>query len=388
MSANLKKLKVLIIDPHILIRQMLLRVIRDETDIQDLFTMVNSENTSTLLEIENLQPDLVFLGIESVDSRDFWLLKSIINMYPEIPVVLLTPLTPQGARTALKGLKVGAVDYITTPDTSQGVVLAERHFKKRVIPLVKAAAVINMQSDHGNQILLSEPSTVATQHKFKQKGAIDLVVIGGCLGGVRTLYDIISTLKEDMAVPVMIVQHMPKIYTNELAADLDIITPLNVREAKNKSILLPGQVYVAPGGYHTVLNNRGRRNIIKTHRGPREMKYRPSIDTLFKSAVNIYGDRVLGVILSGGGSDGVVGAEKVVAAGGEILVQSSRSSHLYDLPGQVQSVHASVKQYHSQQLGREILKRLKGRASSAGSYFIKKESNQLKNTISSSIFTE
>jgi two-component system chemotaxis response regulator CheB len=364
MSVEFKDKTVLIIDSRVLVRRMLSQILRDEANVSNLITMDNTRNDQTLVEIENLQPDLIFVGMETVHSKELWLIKSILNMYPKIPVVLLTSLTPQGAWAALSGLKLGAVEYITIPDSTQGVVLARKHFRKRLIPLIKALPKINMGAHQRKQVTITQTSTVTTQRKFKQKEAVELVVVSGCMGGVRSLYDLISSISE-ISVPVIIVQHMPKIYTRQLAADLDVITPLNVREAEENSILLPGQVYVAPGGYHTVLKNNGRRNIIKMHRGAREMKYRPSIDVLLRSAVNMYQDRVLGVFLSGGGKDGILGAEEVLAAGGEILVQSRKSSSLWDLPGAVQSIDDSIHQYDSRQLGEAINSRLKIRKSSS-----------------------
>ncbi|MDZ7717628.1 MAG: chemotaxis protein CheB [Balneolaceae bacterium] len=358
MSANSHHINVMIVAPSVLVRQMLSRILKGERNISDLYAMGNSENDTTLLEIEKRSPDLLFLSLDSVHSREIWLLKSIINMHPEIPVVLLTPLNSQGAQAALFGLKMGALDYITIPENNHGVVLAERHFRKRIVPLIKALPKINMRAGIGNQIFLSQTSSVSTQSKSTQKGPFELIVISGCLGGVQSLYELLSSLNDQIPVPVIIVQHMPKIYTREFAADLDLITPLNVREAEQNSILLPGQVYVAPGGFHTVIKNRGRRQVINKHRGPREMKFRPSIDVLLKSAVNFYQGRVLGVFLSGGGEDGVRGAEKLLAAGGEVLLESGKSSRIWDLPGNVQSIDSSIPQYHSHQLGREILKRI------------------------------
>lgn len=384
MSSEFKDKTVLIIDPRVLVRQMMSQILRDETDISNLVVLDNNHNDQTLLEIENFRPDLVLLGLESIDSNEFWLLKSIHNMYPEIPVMLLTTLTPQGARAALEGLKLGAVEYLTLPDTTQGVVFARKHFRKRLLPLITAFPNINMQSRQGNQVVITQTSTVTMQRKLKRKEAVELVVISGCTGGVESLYDIISSIKE-ISVPVIIAQHMPKIYTRELAADLDMITSLNVREADENSILLPGQVYVAPGGFHTVIKNRGRRNIINTHRGPRENKYRPSIDVLLRSAVNMYEDRILGVFLSGGGKDGITGAKKVLAAGGEILVQSKKSSKLWDLPGGVQSIDDRVYQYHSHQLGDEIKSRLKGRHSSVD---LSKRYQHKENAIGHSLFSD
>lgn len=372
----------MIIDSRVLVRQMLSQILRDEVNVTNLITMENLRNDQTLLEIENHKPDLLFLGLESVHAKEFWLLKSILNMYPGIPVVLLTSLTSQGARAAIAGLKIGAIEYITIPDSTEGVVLAEKHLKKRIIPLIHALPKLNLQGNHRNQIILSQSSSVATQRKSKQKVSVEVVVISGCMGGVRSIYDVVSSIRE-LSVPVIIVQHMPKIYTRELAADLDMITSLNVREAEENSILLPGQVYVAPGGYHTILKNTGRRNIMKTHRGLREMKNRPSIDVLLRSVVNVYQSRILGVFLSGGGKDGVSGAKKLLAAGGEILVQSKTSSKLWDLPGNVMSIDDTIHQYDSDELGDAILSRLISGRSSAGLGTQKK-----KNAHNYSIFRE
>lgn len=366
MSDKIERKNVLIIDSRVLVRQMLSQILREEMNISNLIAMKNLWNDQTLIEIQNYSPDLIFLGIDSVYSKEFWLLKSIKNMYPRIPVVLLTSLTPEGARAALSGLKVGALEYITIPDNGERVVLAEKHLRKRVTPILKALPNINMQALYGSQVILTQNSSVTTHRKDKLKATAELVIIGGCMGGVRVLYDVISSLHK-VQVPVIIVQHMPKFYTRELAADLDAITSLNVREAKENSLLLPGQVYVAPGGYHTVLTSTGRRNIIKTHRGLREMENRPSIDVLLNSAVNLYQNRVLGVFLSGGGSDGVSGAEDLIKAGGELFVQSRTTARLWDLPGKVKSIDKTIRQYHSYELGDEILLRLMPRQDLADS---------------------
>lgn len=384
MSIQLEKKNIMIIDSRVLVRQMLAQILREEVNAPGLIAMENVRNDHTLLEVQKHHPDLLFLGIDSVYSQEFWLMKSILNIYPRIPIVLLTSLTPQGARAAISGLKIGALEYITIPDTGQRVVLAEKHLRKRVTPLVKALPNVNMQSSHGNQIIFSQASAVATQRKSRKKAAAEVVVISGCLGGVRSLYDVIPSLNE-ITVPVIIVQHMPKFYTRELAAELDVLTSLNVREAKENSILVPGQVYVAPGGYHTVLRSSGRRNIIKTHKGLREMKNRPSIDVLLRSAVNVYQNRVLGVFLSGGGKDGVSGAEKILAAGGDVLVQSRTTSRLWDLPGVVKSIDNSIHQYHIHQLADEILSRLMYGQKSVGSGEVH---NQRKNGFGQSVFNE
>lgn len=346
-----------------MVRQMISRVLKDGTYGSRLLAFANAEPDDTIEKIKKYRPYLIFLGMTNREVNDDLLLKTIVQLYPEIPVVVLANLNQEGARRAIHALKMGAFEYVTVPENIQGVVFAEKHFKKRLLYLIKALPYINMRAGQRDQLILTRSSSVATQRKFKQRESVDLVVINGSIGGVQSLYSVISSIK-DMSVPAIIVQHMPKIFTKELAEDLDSLTSNHVREAEQNSILLPGQIYVAPGGQHTILKNTGSRKIIKTHRGFRELNHRPSIDVLLRSAVKIYQNRMLVVFLSGCGKDGIKGAEQVLAAGGQVIVQSKRSSGLWDLPGNVHSLHKRVKQYHRHQLGEQIILRVNDRDNS------------------------
>ncbi len=359
---RLSEVKVFIIDSDVLMRQTLASMLRKEEGVSLTCSAGFSEVDKTISRIKKHLPDVIMLGVESSDSDQMKFFNRVREEFPNVFIVLLTPLNGEGAKTALQGLKDGAIDYVTKPDRRQGLVLANWHFHKRVLPLIKSIPKLN--GERVNKPLSISSDRIVSQgysvgRSRMTPGSTELVVIGSCMGGVTSLYKLISQLPESLPVPVVIVQHMPKIYTEELSMELDKITPLNVREARDNSVLLPGQIYVAPGGYHTVIKNDCARKRIYLHRGPREHRCRPSIDVLLRSAVQAYGGRVLSVFLSGNGNDGVLGAEMVLKHGGNVLLESEESSLIWEMPKRISKLKTEINAVASDALASEIIKLLK-----------------------------
>jgi len=354
-----REVSVYIIDKHVLMRQILVSMLKQLTGIQVVGSAHSLTPENISLTIDQLKPDVILLGIDKMNSEEMDLFRFLRTEHPRLPVVLMTVLNREGAQIAISGLKLGAVDYITKPDCRHGVILAGRHFKKRVTPILKGISELNVNGLHQN-LMLHEDSTgesVVTSGSYVHSPEnIDIIVIGGCMGGVQSLFRIISKLPEKFPIPVVIVQHMPKIYTSELATQLDLLSPLHVREAKDNSPLLPGQIYVAPGGWHVVMKNDGSRKKLFLHRGPREHKSRPSVDVLLRSAVQVYGDRVLSLFLSGGGNDGIYGAELVKKAGGEVILESRDSALIWQTPEKIAMLYSDIKSYRAEEMIPEIIK--------------------------------
>ncbi|MCC5914583.1 MAG: response regulator [Balneolaceae bacterium] len=344
--------KVLIIDSQILVRQILANLLRKHVKASVTST-VSNEREKVFSSIESEKPDIILLEVNSIESDEMDLFLEIRELYSEIPVVLITPMNRKGAEVALKGIRHGAVDYITKPDHSKGLILATRHFAKRVPTVVGAVPLLNLKSLDRSwpEAESIQISITPTQSKGRLMSPnTELIVIYGCLGGVHSLFRMMAKLPADLSVPVVIVQHMPKIYTKVLAEELDKVTNLNVREAKEKSVLLPGQVYLAPGSFHTVVKNDGSRKRLYLHRGSREHRCRPSMDVFVRSAVQVFGSKILAVYLSGGGDDGLASAELILKSGGTILLENRKSSLVWQIQEKLLTRTPDLSTYPTQEL--------------------------------------
>ncbi len=356
---------VSVVDSDILMRQILSSMLRKEPGVRLAGSVGFREAEKFVAAKKSGSPDLpqlLMLGVDDIHSSAMDFFFNVREKYPDLHIVLMTPRTKEGAVVALEGLKHGAVDYVTKPDKRKGLIFASNHFFKRVLPLVKAVPRLNrsrlLETKLESDDRKVTESLVMGSSRMVPNGT-DIIIMGSCLGGVTSIYKIVSGLPEYLPVPVIIVQHMPKIFTEYFAEDLDKITPLHVREAKNESVLLPGQVYVAPGGYHSVIKNSGGRKQIMLHRGPREHKCRPSIDVLLRSALQSYGSRILTVFLSGGGTDGIQGASLLLANGGTVLLESKESSMLWDMNEKIHALRPDIKTYSADKIASEILDRLR-----------------------------
>jgi len=365
MSGEIKKsLKVLVIDSHVLIRQILVSIFKEMDEVQSTVSLDLKSAQDIEIEIDRIQPDALFLGLDANSKGEIQLVESIRKNRPELPVVIMAPLSEKGAAITLQALKLGAVEFITKPDRNIGITLSKRHFRKRVIPLTRIIGELNtdfLSASKSSERSIAEVEKVLDQKTQKLSSSVELILIAGCTGGVKELYKLISELPTELPVPVVIVQHLPKIYTKAFASELDKITELNVREAQNDSPLIPGQIYLAPGGYHTVIRSDGYRKVLGIHKGPRENKNRPSIDVLLRSATQAYRNKMLTVFLSGGGLDGVEGARNVYEAGGKIILQSRESALLWNLNQRISEQIPDLDHHATEEIGSVIIKHLFGK---------------------------
>jgi len=373
MEENREHIRVFVIDPSILMRRILSRMLQKEEGINLVGTSCNYDSETVLREIELHQPDILFLGVDREGSDEMKLFFELTYSFADLHIILLTPLSREGAQVALKGVRNGAIDYVTKPEKNKGIILAERHFYKRVIPLIRAIPKLNRKKRPA--IANTDDRTVSSQF-FTNVGemnpaSIELVVIGGCLGGVSSIYQVLSKLPKRLPVPVIIVQHMPKIYTKVFSEELNKQMPFSVVQADNDTILKPGTVYIAPGGFHSVIRNEGGRKRIGLHKGPREHKCRPSVDVLLRSAVQEYGGRLLGVFLSGDGKDGVLGALKILENGGAILLESRESALSSELAKKIKYINSDIPEVSASSMAKEIMKTIQSTSHKSDYMYIK-----------------
>ena len=327
-------IKVLIIDPNILVRRAVTNVLRDYGDFEVCWMAEEFDKVENT--IEDHRPDVVLLSVDAMESKGLTILSRLRSRFPELPVIVISPRTAEGAEAVITALRIGAIDFISKPEHENLILFAEQHLQKRLAPLVKAAKRIR-DGFNINQEMIE--SLAQPQKSFNQLGneclpetPADIVVIGGCTGGTQALFSLVAELPATVPVPIVIVQHLPRIYTKYLASKLDSISKLSVREVQNGIIPEKGEVWIAPGGYQCEVAKNGYRDQLHIHRGMRENTMRPSIDILFRSAAHVYRQKTLAILLSGCGHDGIAGIEEVRKQGGQVIVQDPRTAIAPELP--------------------------------------------------------
>lgn len=357
----MSRIKVLIIDNNILVRRAVSKVLNKHKDIEIFWLTDDSADMDKV--VMQKQPDVVLLSIDNMNSNGLTILNNFRTRFPSLAVIIMSPRSTEGGEAAIAGLRMGAVDFVSKPRHKNLILFAENHLEKRLEPLIRIASkmpIWNKMSEEFLQSLIEPQKMFVDLNEYSQPhSSIDLVVIGGCTGGTKSLFTILSNLPEDFEAPIVIVQHLPRPYTKILAEKLNAHSKLMVREAANGIALQEGDVWIAPGGYHCEIEKAGYRNVLNTHRGLRENNMRPSIDILFRSAAEVYGKNALGIILSGCGKDGLTGARQIERAGGQVIVQDPQSAIAPELPLSVIRSGITKEYFDPEGLADEIAKRVR-----------------------------
>ena len=195
-------------------------------------------------------------------------------------------------------------------------------------------------------------------HVTRTPRRVDVVAIGVSTGGPAALMEMIPKFPADFPVPILIVQHMPPIFTNLLAERLALRASIAVAEGALSHLLTPGHAWIAPGGLHMAVECDGEAVRLTTHRDPPENSCRPAVDVLFRSVARVYGPRALAVVMTGMGQDGLRGCEQIQAAGGQVLVQDESSSVVWGMPGIVARSGLADRVLALSELGAEIIERV------------------------------
>ncbi len=354
-------IKTLLIDSHDTLLERLSSLIGSDPKLS-LAGVYNPENEEALqAKLKEKKPDVIVMGMTPEEPEAFSYFKIIRSEYSDIPVIVMTPHSKEGARLAIHALKNGAVEFITKTQNFTGSIPPNDHFLNRLLPVIKATPRMNrsvLKTFRNVDSVLSEVRVEHPPNRPERPDCTQLLVIVGCLGGVASLFHVLGRLPAKLPVPVMVVQHMPKIYTLVLAEMLDEISELEVLEAKNDLRLEPGKVYISPGSYNTQVIHKNSGQYIELYEPPKTNTYRPSMDELLKSVYNVFKNKTLVVYLSGGGSDGIEGAQQIDIIGGQVIIQNRGSSLLWDLPWQIQSRGINEGGYPLERISHEIVKRV------------------------------
>jgi two-component system, chemotaxis family, protein-glutamate methylesterase/glutaminase len=311
---------------------------------------VAQDGVDCLESVRRLAPDVLVLDLEMPRLNGLGVLHRLRVENPGLPVIMCSSYTEHGARSTLEALACGASDYVTKPAEQRDFASAMLSLSKQLLPRIAALAKgVRRQEtteDKEASSVKRQASQVVEAHA-KAALPVEVVVIGLSTGGPSALEQLLPKLPADFPVPMLIVQHMPKLFTGALAERLDKICKLHVREAYENAIIRPGTVWLAPGDAHMEIGPSnglmerqdesvaGRNSRVRLHQREPLNHCRPAVDYLFFSAARMFGASAMALVMTGMGADGLDGARAVHARGGIVLAQDEASSAVWGMPGKV-----------------------------------------------------
>lgn len=344
----MQPVRVLIVDDSAVIRRLLSNLLASDTEIVVAGTAGNG--IQALARIPEAKPDLITLDIEMPGMNGLETLVEIRKLYPKLPVIMFSTLTERGATATLDALARGASDYVTKPSHAGGSESAREQVRDELVRKIKSLCMAGVPR--------TKPAVVAPRFSDRPQARIDLVAIGTSTGGPNALTTLIPQLPADFPVPVVIVQHMPPLFTRLLAERLHSLARLQVREGKEGEKLRSGQVWIAPGDYHMTVVRKGADFVLGLNHDPQENSCRPAVDVLFRSVAHTFGANVLAVVLTGMGADGTRGSSYIREAGGEVFVQDEASSVVWGMPGSIVAASLADRIYPLAGMVPEVVRRV------------------------------
>ena len=311
-------IKVLVVDDSALIRQILSEIIKSEPDM----TLVGAAPDAFVAKklVLEKSPDVITLDIEMPKVDGLRFLEVLMNARPT-PVVMISTLTEKGADATLRSLELGAIDFVAKPKIGVAQGMAEYH--ELIVDKIRTAA--------RSKVKKASPAKTASVNKVSYSGTEKLIAIGASTGGTEAIKEVLRTFPAN-APATVITQHMPAGFTSTYARRLDSVCQMQVKEAKGGERLLPGQAYLAPGDKHMEIERSGADYRIRLTDGPRASGHKPSVDVLFNSLCKSAGNNAIGVLLTGMGSDGAIGLQKLFNAGCETFCQDEASCIVFGMP--------------------------------------------------------
>jgi two-component system chemotaxis response regulator CheB len=340
--------RVLIVDDSVVVRKLLSEALSASADLEVAGTA--SGGAIALAKIPQVNPDVVTLDIEMPGLDGIQTLVEIRKLYPKLPVIMFSSLTERGAAITLEALSLGASDYATKPSNSESAAQAIDQVREELV-----AKIISLAR---RPIHPQSPARGSAPKRDRSGQRIDVVAIGTSTGGPNALAAVIPQLPEDFPVPVVVVQHMPPLFTRLLSERLDSLSAVGVHEGEEGRRLEPGLVAIAPGGHHMTLARKGKDIVLALNEDPPENSCRPAVDVLFRSVAQVYGANVLAVVLTGMGADGLRGSQWIREAGGEVFVQDEASSTIWGMPGAVFSAGLANEIYPLDRVAAEMVRRV------------------------------
>jgi two-component system chemotaxis response regulator CheB len=360
-------IRVMVVDDAVVVRGLLARWIETESGLRMVASVRSGREA--IEQLERANPDVVILDVDMPDTDGITALPRLLEKKRDLVIIMASTLTRRNAEISLRALALGAADYIPKPETTREITTSAA-FRRELIEKIKALGLrrkrraaearpptseppVPPRKPHDGEPALRQiasPTLVpAAEHSGLKLRPFPMMpprvlLIGSSTGGPQALNALLGRINGviDQA-PVLVVQHMPPTFTTILAEHIARVSGRPAKEALDGEEVRAGQIYVAPGGRHMRVIRRDGNPIIKIDDGPLINFCKPAVDPLFSSAAEVWGGKNLGLILTGMGSDGTIGAADLVAAGGAVIAQDEETSVVWGMPGSVaQAGHCSA----------------------------------------------
>lgn len=341
-----KPISVMVVDDSAVIRGMLSRILDSEPDIQVITSASNGK--FAIESLTQFDPQVIILDIEMPVMDGLTALPEILKKRPNVNVVMASTLTAKNAAISLRALSAGASDYVTKPSSVAGLRGAD-DFKRELVEKVRALGGGVAAPGRVSRPVARAPKPFTQTGKSARAPSIGasaeiklrpkplfrptLMVIGASTGGPQALFSLFEELKNRINVPILVTQHMPPTFTTILAERLGAISGLDAQEAKDGEPLARGTLRVAPGNFHMIVSREKGQDLLRLTSTPPENFCRPAVDPLFRSVAEIFGNKVLAIVLTGMGADGAKGATQIAEAGGGVIAQDEATSVVWGMPG-------------------------------------------------------
>ena len=330
------RIRVMVVDDSVVIRRLVTQALEQDPTIEVVGTASNG--AIGLQRIPQFTPDVITLDIEMPDMNGLEMLRRIRREFPQLRVIMFSTLTERGAAVTLEALTLGADDYVTKASNEGSLDRSLARVRDEMIPKIKqffrvaaTSGTANLAPASASPVPVTGSRPKVQNLKFRPRA----VVVGVSTGGPAALGVMLPSFPASFPLPILLVQHMPPLFTRLLAERLNATCQLTVEEASESDLVEPGRILIAPGDFHMKVGSRGGVIRVCLDQSPRQNSCRPAVDALFVSAAELYGGAVLAVVLTGMGQDGLHGAKLLKAQGARILVQDQASSVVWGMPGAV-----------------------------------------------------
>ncbi|MEQ8664812.1 MAG: chemotaxis response regulator protein-glutamate methylesterase [Rhodospirillales bacterium] len=349
-SSDPNAVRVMIVDDSAVIRGLYRKMIGEETGMEIVTDASNGQ--MAIDRVARTDVDVVVMDIEMPVLDGVSAIPGMLKAKPDIQIIMSSTLTERNAEIALKALEAGARDYIQKP-TSKGDVARDGAFRNELCNKIRNLGKLRMQRSTraSNQSASAAPAPQKDEgwrrHSSRGEGAVKIelrspghgkpsvLVVGSSTGGPQALQTFFKGVDKSIGIPILVVQHMPAKFTTILCGHIERATGWPCREAVEGDVPTAGQILLAPGGFHMVVNGTGAARKISLNEDPPENFCRPAVDPLFRTAAASFGGNVLGVVLTGMGNDGTKGGRAIVDNGGTIIAQDEETSVVWGMPGSV-----------------------------------------------------